>query len=263
MASAEHKPKTLSYELPLNERIRTLLRLEYLFAQANWGLVGESAWHTRTAVATLVDILGIVGRGDLRSELVKELDRLSSNLARLESIPGVDYDRLEYFLEECKVLAQRLHDIRGPLGTHLKGEEFLNAIMQRTGIPGGTCAFDLPSYHRWLHLPYELRNEDLRAWYSGFDAIRDAGTLILRLIRESSLPTREDVPGGELFQRPLDRSVDYQLIRVTLPADSPCFAEISGSKHLFTVRFMEQPDASARPVQTEKDIRFELTCCVI
>jgi len=44
---------------------------------------------------------------------------------------------------------------------------------------------------------------------------------------------------------------------------APLLAEISGGKHRFTIRFMEQPDSSARPVQTKDNVRFVLHCCIL
>ena len=32
-------------------------------------------------------------------------------------------------------------------GQHLRENEWLMSIKNRTGIPGGACQFDLPSYH--------------------------------------------------------------------------------------------------------------------
>ena len=40
------------------------------------------------------------------------------------------------------------------------------------------------------------------------------------------------------------------------------FAEISGSKHRFCIRFMESSDWE-HPVKTESDVPFELNTCVI
>jgi cell division protein ZapD len=49
---------------------------------------------------------------------------------------------------------------------------------------------------------------------------------------------------------------------VSVPVDIPCFAEISGGKHRFTVRFMEMKDFD-RPFQTTRDVAFLLNCCAI
>ena len=45
------------YELPLSERMRTFLRLEFLYQQMLYSCDDESGWATRATVATLLDIL--------------------------------------------------------------------------------------------------------------------------------------------------------------------------------------------------------------
>jgi len=51
------------------------------------------------------------------------------------------------------------------------------------------------------------------------------------------------------------------LVRVTLPADTELFPEMSGSQHRCTIRFLNWLDATARPVHIEADVPFLLTCC--
>ena len=88
------------YEHPLNERIRVFLRLEHLFYQVSHFRIGNSMWDAEASVSALMEILTIVDRTDVRSELLKELDRYSQNFARLRESPGVDRDRLDQTLNE-------------------------------------------------------------------------------------------------------------------------------------------------------------------
>jgi cell division protein ZapD len=86
--------------------------------------------------------------------------------------------------------------------------------------------------------------------------------MILSLIRDSATATPEVAEGG-FYQKSLDTSIAYQLIRVILPDDHACFAEISAGKHRFTLRFMQLTDLSSRATQCEQDIHFHLACCVL
>src|SRR5512139_2798857 len=65
----------LIFEQPLNERMRTFLRLDYLYNQALYHNEKASQWGSRAAVASLIDILAITTRGDVRSDVLKELER--------------------------------------------------------------------------------------------------------------------------------------------------------------------------------------------
>lgn len=249
------------YEQPLSERIRTFLRLECLFLQANYTLSGTSPWDSRATLSTLFEILNVMGRADLKGELLKELERHGAALTRLEQVPEVDQQRLNQILDQLDAQVDRLHAVEGQLGQALRQSEFINSIRQRASIPGGTCDFDLPAYHFWLERPAAERQHDLQVWLNTLDPVRSAVALILNLIRESATPSRERAQAGFL-QKSLDADVPCQLVRVGVPLTLPYYAEISGGKHRITVRFMEHTK-DGRAAQTVQDVEFDLYCCLI
>ena len=249
------------YEQPLNERVRTFLRLEFLFKEFFARLEGPSQWDSRNALTSLLDILNIFNRTDLKTEVMKELERQMSTLAALEHAPGVDNGRLSQLLDEFDVLTDRMHALQGQIGQELRQNEFLNSIKQRISIPGGTCDFDLPGYHFWLQRPTENRIADLHRWIKVFEPVQLSVLLLLRLVRESAHSSQEIAHEG-FFQKTLDANAPCQLVRVTLPAEASYFAEISGGRHRFTLRFLEYlPEGNT--AQTTQDIPFKLTCCMI
>ena len=250
----------IHYEQPLNERIRTLLRLEHLFAQADVWMAGDSAWHSRAVLDTLFELQSVLGRSDISKELLKELERQADNLSQLDSNPNVDHEMLDSVLSQLDVLTDRLHALDGQPGQSIRENEFLNAIQQRSSIAGGNCDFDLPAYHQWLLLPAENRLHDISLWVADYLPVRDAIRMILNLVRDGASTTRQVAEAG-FYQQSLDTNIPYQLIRVSLPINHPCFAEISAGKHRFTIRFMQYRDKAQRPVQVEQDLEFLLSCC--
>jgi len=251
----------VTYEQPLNERIRTFLRLEFLFNEFFARHEGAAVWDSRNALASLLDILTIFNRTDLKTEVMKELERQMSTLSALENAPGVDKARLSELLDQFDVLVDRMHALHGQIGQELRQNEFLNSIKQRISIPGGTCDFDLPGYHFWLQRPADNRIADLRRWIKVFEPIQLSIQLLLRLVRESAHSSQETAHEG-FFQKMLDPNAPCQLVRVTVSADAPCYAEVSGGRHRFTVRFLEfLPDGNT--AQANQDIAFKLTCCMI
>lgn len=250
----------ICYEQPLNERVRTLLRLEFLFRQAHAYTYRHTMWDSRAAIDTLFDIAEIFTRADLKNEILKELERQAGQLERLAENPRVDRKRLEDILHEMDQLIDRLYNLRNQ-EMDIRTNDFLSSIKQRANIAGGGCDFDLPAYHYWLSQPEEKRVIDLQQWFEPFDAINQSVQLILRLIRDSGHTTQESAEGG-FFQKSLDASTSCQMVRVILTPDQPCFAEISGGKHRFTIRFMEA-SVSERPVQTSQQVNFKLSCCML
>ncbi len=255
-------PKSIIYEQPLNERIRSLLRLEFLFQQTAYCLRGQSVWESREALNGLLDILDITSRTDIKNEVLMELDRHTESLRRLDRVAGVDRERLSQILQELDRLSKRIQRINGQIGQRLRDSEFLGAIRQRTSIPGGTCDFDLPGYHRWLQLPADERIRDLLQWFQEFDAINHSVEMILRIIRESATLDEKTAMAG-VFQMSLDTSLPYQMVRVSLEGSGNLYPEISGGRHRFSIRFLRQESLQERPVQVREDIPFRLACCVI
>jgi len=251
----------VTYEQPLNERVRTLMRLEHLFLQASHGLQDNSAWGNRIVLFAIIDILQTTSRADLKTEIIKELERLSSNLTPLANSAGVDQDKLNRILADLNTTEQKLHDLQGLIAQTLRENEFISSIKQRCSVPGGTSNFDLPAFHCWLQKSAEQRHTELQSWLTEMELLRKAVELILGLIRESARANRVTATAG-FYQQPLDANAPFQLIRVTLPASVDYFAEISGGKHRITIRFLTMT-TTGRPAQVEQDIDFILTNCVI
>ena len=85
----------ITYEFPLNERIRVFIRLEQLFQQFSHFLSGLTVFDKRAAINALLDIMTIFRRNDLKSEILKELDRHSKVLNKFADSQNVDSKKLE------------------------------------------------------------------------------------------------------------------------------------------------------------------------
>jgi cell division protein ZapD len=254
--------KKILYEQPLNERVRTFLRLEYLFKQAAHHLSRDSEWDSRATLICILDMLAIFGNTNLKSEVLKELERHSGNLKRHEQNPDIDHTHLHGLLDKITAHMDSMHQINGQIASELRSSEFLLSIRQRSAIPGGTCDFDLPAFHYWLKQPAKNRSRDLASWLGNFDEIGQSIQLILSLTREST-PMKPTLAQGGIFQRSLDPNLPFQLVRIALPAGLPYYAELSGGRHRFTVRFLQFSISGDRSQQTDQDVEFDLACCVI
>jgi cell division protein ZapD len=251
---------SLTFEHPLNERVRTFLRLEHLFKKVAHFQPQDSAWSTRAAVDGVMDMAALTSRADIKAELLKELDRHTATLNRISRQPGVDPQMLGRVLEDLQAAATSLRGMAGQIGQGMRDNDFLKSVTQRSGIPGGTCSFDLPQYHRWLTQPAEIRHRDISGWMAGLQPVRAAIDLVLSLARTSATPRKVTAREG-FFQEALDAQAPAQLVRVTLPGEDGLYPEISGHKNRFSIRFMQCNDLE-RPVQYGNDLEFTLTCCV-
>jgi cell division protein ZapD len=222
---------------------------------------GKTVWDSRAVIDNLLDIQAIFSRTDVKSELLKELDRHAGLLARIATNQGVDKPKLTETISELQETANQLRESSGKAAFLMMKCDLLKSISQRSTIPGGTCAFDLPTFHYWLQQPDEARKCDLKSWTNPFRATQKAVGLVLKFIRESAFSSTECAMGG-FFQQTLDQNQSFQLVRVSISRDAPYFAEISGGKHRYTIRFM-QMSMCDRPKQADDDVKFKLTRCIL
>ena len=252
----------MHFEHPLNERMRKFLRLEFVLAQARHTLHGRTAWDTRATLSHLLEILDTVGRGDIKGELIAELERHSLCLERLRQREGVDQTQLGEVVARLRQLLDRLHGFPGQPGQALRHHDLLSTFRQRAAIPGGAAPFDLPALHCWLQQPHEHRQSQLKSWLGQFDLLAECVDLHNRLVRETARHSQEIAHQG-CFEQSMDADRACQLLRISLAADSRLFPEVSAGRHRLTIRFMHQPDLSQRVVLCRDNVPFRLACCGI
>ena len=252
--------RILVFEQPLNERMRTFLRLDFLYNQALYHNETGSQWGSRAAVGSLIDILAVVSRSDLRSDALKEIERQLQLLGEYQSRPGVDTQRLKTFIGNLGRLRADLMNAGVACQQPLRDSEFLNAVKHRSSIPGGTCEFDLPDYLYWLSEPDEARMQAFSQWLAVLRPLCDAVAELLWLTRQFGR-TRQECARGGTFTITFDRDNPLQMLRIMLPAETGLYPEVSGSHHRCSVRFLTWKGLSERAAQTNEDVPFQLSTC--
>ena len=248
----------ISYEYPLNEKVRTLLRLEDLFARiAHFTQCDEGVDH-HAALITLFEILEVSSRADLKSELLQELERQKRALLNLHNNPAISEQALDHILAEIEHTATALLALSGKIGQHLRENEWLMGIKQRSYMPGGTCQFDLPSYHYWQGQEPGLRRNTLQEWLNPLLPISGAIDIVLRLLRGSGKIMSFTAHQG-IFQQ-MQGGRTAQLLRVSLDQKLACIPEVGANKYAINIRFITA-DYAAKTSLFEHDVPFELTFC--
>ncbi len=248
------------FEHPLNERIRTFLRLEHLFEKVDFFMPQYDPWATRVAVGALMELAAVTSRSDLKGEILKELERNMASLNRVASQPGVDPGALHRVLGDLERAAHGLQALTSPIGQSGREDELLKAVGQRSSIPGGVCSFDLPQYQYWLVQSPERRQSRLERWLDDLRPADQAIRLVLSLARTSATP-RQAIAEAGFYQEALDPQAPAQLVRVGLPVGGALYPEISGHRNRFSIRFMAS-ERRGRACQTAENVEFRLTCCV-
>lgn len=261
-AKQEPAPESapLIFEQPLNERMRTFLRLDFLYNQALYHNEMQSQWGSRAAMASLIDILAIAARSDVRADVMKELERHLAQLNVFQSKPGVDSARLRTVMSNLLRLRADLVACGSNYLASLKDSEFLSAIKHRTAIPGGTCEFDLPDFFYWLNQETTQRSRSFNEWLATLRPLCDAIAELLWITRQHGKP-RQEIARAGVYHITFERDTPIQLVRIALPAGSGLYPETSGSHYRCSVRLLAWNGLNQRPQQTTEDVPFTLTCC--
>ena len=96
------------YELPLNERLRTFMRIEFLFNRLTTFSSSKDQWQIRTTIHTLLEIYTILARTDVRREVLADLDRYIIQMQRFQSMPDADNEMATNLLEDLNIIKDKM-----------------------------------------------------------------------------------------------------------------------------------------------------------
>jgi cell division protein ZapD len=247
------------YEYPLNEGIRTMLRLEHLFDRLGQLIARDTPLDHHFALATLFEITDVASRADLKSDLLKDLERHKLEYQAFRGNPGVSQDVLDAVLRRIEHAFSALNSLPGKAGAPLASNEFLMSIRSRISIPGGTCEFDLPAYFAWQQQDAPKRRADLIQWIGTVMPLAEALSVLLGLLRDSGAAQRVVAKAGQ-YQQSLPAGKTFHLLRVRLDPALGLVPEISGHRLIVSIRLM-RADAEGRLRPVNDDQSIELAIC--
>ncbi len=248
------------YEYPFNERIRTYLRLEHLFLRLVELIPRTHPLDHHYAIQTVFEIMDVGARSDLKSDILKDIDRHRQIYNSYRGNPAISEEALDQFIQQLDDCYNGLLEDTGKTGHALTDNDWLMAIRSRISIPGGTCEFDLPAYHAWQHSPVEERQNDLAQWAHQLARLATPVHLLLRLLRETGAPQMVVAQGGQ-FQQNLPQGRTFQLLRLRLDPSLNQIPEISGNRLLFSVRLQRRGEDGKLHLAADQDTELEVTLC--
>lgn len=248
-----------SYEFPFNERIRALLRLEDLFKKVLLHVESGQPHNHHSALMLLLQMLDLIERADIKVDIVHELDRQATALQNLLGNPNISEQVLTDTIQEIEACAAGLRNDKAKIGQSLRDNEWLMSIKQRASLPGGACQFDLPSYHYWLNLDQEQRDNDFYTWLARLLPMYEGIKIILHILRGSGM-TNEHIAEKGFYQQMLSTGKAAQMVRIELLDKVECLPEVSANKYAINVRFFDI-DFVHKPKQYETSVAFKMTLC--
>lgn len=246
----------LVYEHPLNEKVRTYLRVEYLFQQVQMQLSLANESQQLGFFTSLFALIEVLDRNDIRPDLIKDVERCESALVNWSNHPSISDETLKRMLQQAVHLQSDL--LRGAkFANILKEDKFLGPLRQRFFIPGGTCYFDLPQLQFWYTQDLTIRRAQAAEWLGHLHLVEKAINFILTFIRARG-QFQPMVAENGFFQSNTDQ---FELLRLKYPLEYGSYPTVSGNKYRYAIRFMQLCDAQGRAATSAKSIQFELACC--
>ncbi len=247
------------YEYPFNERIRTYLRLEHLFLNLSDLMTREPALDHHFALTTIFEVMDVAARADLKSDVMKDLEKQKQILGSYRGNPAIAESALDKVICQIEHCFSGLNGQPGKAGQSLLENDWLMSIRSRVGIPGGTCEFDLPAYFAWQHRSAMSRRDDLEKWSATLLPLAESIHLLLKLLRDSGAPQKVMAVGGQ-YQQNLPQGRTFQLLRLALDPELRLIPEISGNRLMVSIRLMRHGNDDRLHTVSE-DGAFEVTLC--
>lgn len=240
------------FEHPLNEKTRIYLRVEALLNQLSVAAQFSDNMQHLIFYRSLFDLLEIFEQIQLKSELAKDIEKQRLSYRSWLNVEGVDQEMLRDVLNEVDSVHS---DLMGAerFGQSLKEDRFLSAIRQRFNLPGGSCCFDLPALHHWLHLPLEQRKADAAKWLETLQPLAKALNQWLKLTRETGHFRTIHASSG-FYQSDAEEA---NILRLEIPMHFGVYPMISGHKNRFAIKFIEFDSGQASVANVE----FQLAVC--
>ncbi len=247
------------YEYPFNERIRTYLRLEQLFRRLGELIPRSHPLDHHFALTTIFEIMDVAARADLKTDVLKDIERQKHQLDSYRGNPSISEAVLDGVVAQLDRCFAAINAQSGKAGQALTENDWLMSIRSRIGIPGGTCGFDLPGYFAWQHNAPAVRQQALEGWASTLAPLAESIYVLLKLLRDSGIPQKVAAEHGH-FQQNLPQGRTFQLLRLAIDPSLGLIPEISGNRLLVSVRLMRLQE-DGHLLACQDDATFELTLC--
>jgi len=251
-------PKEYLYELPLNERLRTFMRIEFISKRLNYFLELDDLWATRSVIHGLIEIYSILSRTDVRREVITDLDRYIYEMKKYQDSQLVDIQvKSKEFQQDLEILKVAIDNSGSDYLKPLRDNEFLNSLLHRQTLPGGRAEFDMPKYKFWLDSG--RTKSDIDQWVGVLEPVCSSIGKLLWMIRESTEAISTVAVGG-FYNHQISSNRKISLVRIFLD-ENTIYPEVSGGKHLISIRFFNWKNSEENSSQTKENIKFRISLC--
>jgi cell division FtsZ-interacting protein ZapD len=229
------KGKSFIFEYPINECIRTCLKLEPILKKIERISSQTLPLQHKTQILLLITLIHILDRQDIKTKFVKLITQQQANLIALQDNDKVDQATLQFWIQKLKNLSTNLQNTSSLTGS-LKQDPLISFILQQPSSTQSVPNFMAPQLQCWLQLPDEHRLNQLAKWRQNLTLIEQLIHTLLPLIRNSK-PFKQEVSEAGFFQTNLNKEQEIHLVRIKL-YQPDLYPEISIGKHRMILHFI-------------------------
>lgn len=247
------KLKKICFEFPMQENIRHLLRIEYLFNKLESSKMIKSEVLNDYSLYILFDIMDYASRAEIKVKLLHDLEKLNQFLKSFNS--NKQSDIINSVVENIK----NLQVIRNKFAQNIRENEWLMTIKHKMRSSGGISPVDYPSYFLWQNFSFEEKLNYINTWCGPLNPTKNAVNSLLSVLGSNFHCEQHIAYKGVFNQSNVDRNIS--LLQVVLDQSLSLSPELSANYHLMNIRFIKPDFFHNRGVNIEDDINFELKVC--
>ena len=250
------------YEFPLRDSTRLLLRLEVLDLQLEFASWGQNPELNRTTAHAVLAALDLIFREDLRAHLLQQAYQLQRNYEFLRTREDILQEGLQKVLDELAQFREELGKLNANAIRTLRYDPLITELRQRDSLTDAAMAPDLPLYQWWLQAGADRHKADFQRWIEVFNPLLDANRKFLGMLRQRG-EYRDCETGSGSFRASIARDQELWLVRVAVPADTPCFPQVSGAADSGNIhlRFVQTPNGGKAGELYRSEFSFKLAVC--
>ena len=252
----------ITFEFPLNERIRRLLRIEEIYQKFEHQLKNTHDYFEFSCFNTLFEIVQLVSRSDLKIDFLQELERQEKKQLVLLDHQGLKEGQLDpkEIISMIQVARKKLENIDVKPGFNFNNNLFLEEVKKRISSPGGLLDVDFPNFRNWsIQKTRKSKLEDFKTWAQPLMVFKDAASVILLILRYQCQVESIKAKEGK-HQQTIDPLKTYDLIRLELENALNIYPEISANKYTVNV-FFNQLNKELKKEPVKSNLEFKYSIC--
>ncbi len=252
----------ITFEFPLNERIRRLLRIEEIYQKFEHQLKNTHDYFEFGCFNTLFEIVQLVSRSDLKIDFLQELERQEKKQSTLQSDQADKEGQLDLkkIISMIQVARKKLENIDVKPGFNFNNNLFLEEVKKRITSPGGLLDVDFPNFHNWtIQKTRKSKLEDFKSWSEPLMVFKDAASVLLIILRNQCHIELLKAKEGK-HQKTIDPLKTFDLIRLEMAETLDVYPEISSNKYTVNI-FFNELSKKLRKEAVKSNLEFKYSIC--